>query len=242
MTQELSEEFLDQLRAITDKRPRTVIEHILKHGHVTTDELRDLYNYTHPPRGARDVRERGIPLETFRVKTGDGRTIAAYRFADETQARRNTLAGRITFSKDFKQQLVQRYGLLCTIHGEEFEERYLQIDHRVPYEVAGDPVGEKRRIEDYMLLCAAANRAKSWSCEHCLNWRKEKDPDICRTCYWAYPENYTHIAMQPIRRVDLSWTGDEVRIHDRLKEQAAEAQQEVPEYVKEVLAKHVSGQ
>ena len=82
----LPEEFLKQLKAVTAKRPRVVIDHILKHGHVTTEELKSLYGYDHPPRAARDVREQGIPLETFRVKSTEGHSIGAYRFGDPTKA------------------------------------------------------------------------------------------------------------------------------------------------------------
>ena len=71
--------FLDFCRSVTAKRPRTAINHILEHGHITTEELKDKYGYDHPPRAARDVRELGIPLETFRVEASSGRKIAAYR-------------------------------------------------------------------------------------------------------------------------------------------------------------------
>jgi hypothetical protein len=68
---------LTRIRGVTAKRPRTVLEHILKHGYVTTQQLRDMYGYNHPPHAARDVREQGIALETFRVVGSDGRRIAA---------------------------------------------------------------------------------------------------------------------------------------------------------------------
>lgn len=74
--------FLDRLKAVTAKRAKTVIDHILKHGRITTEELKMLYGYDHPPRAARDVREQGIPLETFRISDSQGKNIAAYRFAD----------------------------------------------------------------------------------------------------------------------------------------------------------------
>ncbi len=50
---------------VTALRPRRVLDHILKHGHITTAELTSEYGYNHPPRAARDVREHGIPLVTF---------------------------------------------------------------------------------------------------------------------------------------------------------------------------------
>lgn len=51
------------------------------------------------------------------------------------------------------------------------------------YEVAGEPKSKERKVEDYMLLCASCNRAKSWSCENCDNWKLHKNPQICATCY-----------------------------------------------------------
>ena len=63
--------FLKLIENVQQKRARTVLDHILEHGHVTTEELKDLYGYNHPPRAARDVREQGIPLETFRVAGTD---------------------------------------------------------------------------------------------------------------------------------------------------------------------------
>lgn len=59
MKQELPKEVLGKLKAVTDKGPRTVIQHILKHGYVSTDELREKLGYKHAARGARDVGEEG---------------------------------------------------------------------------------------------------------------------------------------------------------------------------------------
>ena len=49
---------------------------------ITTEDLEKEYGYNHPPRAARDVRETGIPLETFSVKSSSGKSIAAYKFGD----------------------------------------------------------------------------------------------------------------------------------------------------------------
>ena len=35
--------FLDKLNSATNKRPATVIQHILKHGYITSEELKDIY-------------------------------------------------------------------------------------------------------------------------------------------------------------------------------------------------------
>jgi hypothetical protein len=68
-------EFLEQTASITNKRARIVIEHIMKHGFITTENLETTYGYNHPPRAARDVRESGIPLDTFKVKSKEGKSI-----------------------------------------------------------------------------------------------------------------------------------------------------------------------
>ena len=230
-------EFLKLLKSVEAKRPKTVIDHILKHGQITTEELKDTYGYNHPPRAIRDVREKGIPVKTFRVTGTDGRKIAAYKFGDPAEVRATQLSGRTAFSSNLKNALVEKYGPRCNIYLEPFPMRELQIDHRVPFEMAGDDGSLSEDISEYMLLCASANRAKSWSCENCPNWQK-KDIATCQSCYWAYPESYTHIATRDIRRLDLLWSGEEIADYDRLVEEAEKVQDEVPEYVKNVLRNH----
>lgn len=216
------------------KRARTVIDHILKHGQISTEELKTKYGYNHPPRAARDVKEHGIPLERVTVTGSDGRKIAAYRFADPSKVKFRRLAGRTGLSKQIKQALIQKYGCRCFIYLEELPEAQPQIDHRIPYGVAGDISGQPS-AEDFMLLSGSANRAKSWSCEHCENWQNRKKREICLSCYWAYPEEYSHIAMRPVRRVDLLWQGDEVTQYDRLRKDAHIAGKPIPQFVKEIV-------
>ena len=80
---------VELLNSVTAKRPRTVIRHILKPGFITSEELKDLYGYNHPPRAIRAVREYGIPVITYRVVGKDGRNIAAYRFGNPTNIKNN---------------------------------------------------------------------------------------------------------------------------------------------------------
>ncbi|MFH0778152.1 MAG: HNH endonuclease [Candidatus Eisenbacteria bacterium] len=235
----LPKKFVDKCRSVTAKRPRTVIEHIRKHGHVTTQELKDMYGYNHPPRAARDVREQGIPLETFRVVGSDGRKIGAYRFGDPRNARFSRLHGRTALSKELKARLIRRDGCRCAIYLEEFPERELQIDHRIPFEVAGDDSETEADPSDFMLISGSANRAKSWSCEHCVNWLELKKKTICRKCYWAYPERYKHVAMRPVRRLDILWTAEDVQVYDELKRRTEALQTDMPSYVKDIVRKHV---
>jgi hypothetical protein len=232
-------EFIDLCRSVTAKRPKIVIEHILSHGSITTEELKEKYGYNHPPRAARDVREHGIQLETFRVTGSDGREIAAYRFGDINNQRFKKISGRTGLSKKIKDALVEKYGCKCFIYLEEVDERELQIDHRIPYEVGGDGEGGQLEPKNFMLLSSSANRAKSWSCEHCENWNSAKDRTICLTCYWAFPENYSHIAMRQIRRLDLVWQGKEIEIYEKLKAQAYSLKKEIPSFVKEILEREI---
>ncbi|MFH0965873.1 MAG: HNH endonuclease [Planctomycetota bacterium] len=239
--QKLSKAFIARCKRVAAKRPRTVIEHILKYGFITTGELKDKYGYNHPPRAARDVREHGIPLETFRVEGSDGRKIAAYRFGDPGKVRFSKVQGRTTFSKELRKKLIDRDGCRCAIYLEEFPETELQIDHRIPFEVAGDQAGRTENADDFMLLSGSANRAKSWSCEHCVNWRELKKPKICRECYWANPDKYTHVAMRAVRRLDITWMGDEVRIYDEVKRRSEEMQKKMPAFVKDIVKRHIAG-
>ena len=217
---------------MTDLRPRRVIEHILEHGAVTTEELRDHYGYNHPPRAAQDVKDRGIPLRTTMVNSSSGRKIAAYTFDDDPKKFRE-LSGRAAFTKELKKELLKMYGSRCAVALQDIEPASLQIDHRIPYLVAGD--SEATAPEDYMLLSGSANRQKSWACEHCKNGISIKDADICRSCYWAYPENYKHVAMAQIRRLDLLWTGNEVTEFDRLDERAKGAGTSLQDLIKQRL-------
>lgn len=234
VAEKLPQEFLDLLKSVTAKRPKTVIDHILAHGQITTEELQKLYGYEHPPRAARDVREQGIPLETFKVTNAQGRSIAAYRFADPSSVRQEVLSGRKVISKAFKQNLVNQFGGRCGICLTAMEARYLQVDHRIPFQVAGEGIGE-RKLGEYMLICGSCNRAKSWSCEHCPNWLEKHEPAICKTCYWASPEAYRHIATQELRRLDVTWQDHEIVEYDRLAKLAKKSGVPVGEFVKSLV-------
>lgn len=230
---EISQELLDLCRSVTAKRPKTVIDHILKYGFITTEQLSKEYKYDHPPRAVRDVREHGIPIETFRVEDSGGKKIAAYRLGTSITQNLKKASGRTGLSKQLKSALIAQHSAKCFIYLEVMDPSDLQIDHRIPYEVAGEePV---QNPDDFMLLSGSANRAKSWSCEHCENWKSQKDQDTCRTCYWAYPENYTHIAMREIRRVDLIWQENEIQTFETLKIAASDAQTEIPQFVKAII-------
>lgn len=212
MRDELPDDFLQLLDSVTNKRARYVIDTILEKGSCSTEDLKR-GGYEHAPRAARDVRELGIPLVTKKGRDSDGKQMAVYVFGDWEKAKRlNQLAktsGRTQLTDKLKKRLIERYGCKCNLYGEEYPERLLQPDHRIPYEIGGDP--EDMMDTDYfMLLCPSANRDKSWSCEHCPNWNI-KDVKFCSRCYYAYPENYDHIAGVEERRVELVFKGSEIQ-------------------------------
>lgn len=87
-----------QIRKVTAHRPQVVLKHILKHGFVTTEELRVKYGYQHPPRAKMDVVEWGIPIEMFRIPDSTRkRKIGAYRLGDPSKVE-GTKSGRRVFS------------------------------------------------------------------------------------------------------------------------------------------------
>ena len=232
----LPKEILDKAKTITDKRSRVVVDHILKHGRITTEDLEN-YGYKHPPRAIRDVREQGMPLEMFWTKNSTGRKIAGYRFGDVTAIRHDRLAGRQVLSKVFHEQVCTLHGFKCGICQTSYESRYFQLDHRIPFEVAGEPA--TIAIKEYMPLCGSCNRAKSWSCERCENWLDKKDSTICATCYWAYPEKYDHVAMRQMRRLDVVWEGKDVEDFQALADAAEGNEEPMPEFVKRILRQAV---
>lgn len=229
--QELPEDFLKKLKSVTAKRAKIVIDHILEHGHITTEELKDIYGYSHPPRAVRDVKECGIPIIRFSVKGKNNRNIAAYRFGDSLQTRSGIFDGRVHFSKQTKNELLELYQSQCAICSTKFESRYLQIDHRIPFDIAGETENSLQ------LLCRSCNRAKSWSCEHCVNRTNGKDAEVCRCCYWANPIRYTHITLRLIRRLDITWTEQETVYYDKIKKMSEQNNIPLSDFVKNLIRK-----
>ncbi len=228
-------EQLKQIAQSAGKRPRTVIDHILEHGYITTKQLKELYGYDHPPRAARDVRELGIPLVTFRISDDDGKSIAAYKFGENFPTHQSAQAksgGRTVLSKKLKVALLKQYGEKCFIHLDTVPAASLQIDHRVPYEINGEDADMSP--EHFMLLCPAANREKSWACEHCKNFQ-EKDKAMCQRCFWAFPEDYDHIAGIEGRHLHLVLTGELLAEYRHLMRQGETASPQWDGFLQKML-------
>lgn len=233
MSADFPQEFLDLIQQIQVKRSKIVVEHILEHGYITTEELESLYGYKHPPRAIRDVREQGIPIEIFRIKDSQNRDIATYRFGDLQHINKTRIGGRKSFKKATKQKLLEQNGFKCSICNQTYPEQFLQIDHKIPYEVKGDV--DETDLSSLMLVCASCNRSKSWVCEHCENWQNQKEGRICSGCFWANPTDYQHIAMRDIRRLEIVWAEDETHHYQWLKNQADKMGQSLAEYIKNMI-------
>lgn len=216
---EYPDEFLDHAKAVNSQRALRVVETIIEKGEVSSLEIQNKFGYTHAPRAARDLREHGIPLVTTMKTLDSGDRCGFYSFGDPKHFR-GSRGGRRNIPKRIKTELVAQFGARCNSCRQKFDATLLQVDHRVPFEILHDEADVTHDSKDYMLVCPSCNRSKSWSCEYCPNWNV-RDVDVCRKCYWASPENYEHLATVALRRLDITWTGEEISFYDALAESAA---------------------
>ena len=211
---EMAERFL----AEGSKRGRVLLAHILRNGSVTTEEL-EAAGYRDAASAARDVRDAGIPLVTGEARSSTGGRTGRYTFGRAENIVDGRFNGRTIIPKRVKQKVLAHYGCIDWLTGAAMPPTALTVDHRVPFRVLGDPEIPDWRIEELMPLNKSSQRSKSWACEACENY-EIRNPDICRKCFWAFPETYEHIAMAPIRRTDIVWRDTDVALHDRMKVRA----------------------
>jgi hypothetical protein len=163
------------------------------------------------------------------VKSSNGRSIAAYVFLENARFGYDRRGRRILLKKE-RDAIIEAYGSKCRICGTVENP---QVDHCVPFEIGGDPVTDDGSV--FQVLCGSCNRKKSWSCEHCPNWSKDRNPNICVSCYWSGADAYEHIAMEQQRRVDLVWRQDEVADYEKLRKKVRRTAEAIPEYIKRML-------
>lgn len=225
--------YLSRVLTVCSSRARFVIEKIQRQGSITSDEIQ-VEGYLHGARAVGDVRDQGVPLVTARTDGKDGRQMAIYTFGLSDDIKPHMFGGRVAFPPSLKPLLIARDGNYCAISKRSLPADKLQIDHRVPYYIAGDPRGARDPAE-FMLLSAQMQRAKSWACENCPNGKVGFDVSICRSCYWASPDDYRHVATSHERRLELIFTADETRIFDELKEKASRINLTAQAYAKLTL-------
>ena len=205
------------------RRAALTLDLILKQGSVTTGDLNAI-GYDHPPRAVRDLKDAGLAVDKDMV-TVDGKRMARYFLV--TDSSNQGRASRRPLPLAFRKRLFEIHGHKCSACGGRFLTRFLQADHRVPFEIGGDP--EPITLEAFMPLCGSDNRAKSMSCETCPNWELGS-VETCRTCYWHDPDNYQHIATHPERRLTITFQGGQVAIYDRAGDSAQASGQTLPEF------------
>ncbi len=205
-------EFIARIHTVTNKRARLVLDRIAEHGSITTEELKEI-GYDHPPRARMDAIDLGFPMRTTRVKSRDGKkNIASYSFDLSAKLEKKDRQGRLALPKKLREAIIAQGGNKCELCGATHD---LQVDHRVPYQVAGESL--KEDAAPYMALDGSCNRRKSWACEHCKNFIQIRKVKICKQCYWANSQEHKHVAMQPIRRVDVVWQADECAAFDQFQ-------------------------
>lgn len=227
-------QWLEDLVTTIGKRPKKVLEVLLEKGEVSTYELGKL-GYDQPPRAAQDLKEAGVKLNTRNDKHPvTGNRMVIYSLADDQKSSLSS-GGRIAFPKVFREKLVKRANYKCIICNTEYSPRLLQIDHKIPFIVGGEP--KEIIIEEFQLLCASHQRMKSWECEHCPNLI-EKVKDICTNCYWASPEDYKHVATMQHKIITLKLdTKEEIAMLDSAKGYAEEHGISLEEYIKQLISK-----
>ncbi len=208
----LPSEFTKRIKAVTNKRARLVLDRIAEKGSITTEELKEI-GYDHPPRARMDVIDLGFPMKTTRVKSRDGtKNIASYSFDLSRKVAQGDRRGRLALPKKQREAIIANAGSKCELCGAAHD---LQVDHRVPYQVAGESL--KDSAAPYMALDGSCNRRKSWACEHCRNFTELHEIKICQQCYWANPEQHKHVAMRPFRRAEIVWEGGDCRAFDEFE-------------------------
>jgi 5-methylcytosine-specific restriction endonuclease McrA len=223
----------ERISHVTNQRARRLLELIVEHGEVTTEELTEQYGYNHPPRAKKDAMDIGFPIVSRRVRSKDGtRSISAYSL-DPSATFVDDRTGRRLIPKAFRDELLKIADGRCAVCSGTFPDRALQVDHRIPYQIAGD-VNEPR-VVDFQMLCASCNRSKSWTCEReCPNWT-ERSAAVCATCIWASPERYEHIATQQRRQVTLTWDGPDVATFDSIQAAVRAKGLDIATYLRRLL-------
>ncbi len=226
-------EYIDQVLKVCSSRAAFVLGEILQHGEISSETIRN-QGFIHGARAVGDVRDNGIPLTTLKTKSNDGRSIARYVLGSASEIKRHKFGGRVAFPTRLKADLIAEFGEICAISKQELPVSELQIDHRIPYYIAGD-INSERNIDEFMLLSRSMQRSKSWACESCENIKSHFDVSICKTCYWAFPETYDHIAMKRERRIDIIFLEDEIDAFERLKLLAKEKSQSMQKTLLNIL-------
>ena len=228
---------LESLLQTLGKRPKAVLTRLLENESVSTYEL-GVLGYDQPPRAAQDLKEHGVKLRVTHGKHPEtGNRMGIYWLDDEQPLLDGTFNGRQAFPKDFRRKVFNEYQSHCLFCGVALEDSRLQIDHRIPYQIAGEI--NTNNVAEFMPLCSSHQRTKSWACEHCPNYTV-KNGAVCKGCYWAIPDGpYDHVATIRERRLVLTWSSAEIEDFITLSAAAKDSNQPPSEFVKRILSEEM---
>jgi hypothetical protein len=74
---EIPDELRARIEAVTNKRARVVLDHIVKFGSITADDIQG-YGYREHRRAVQDCRDLGFPIKSARVKSPQGGTVGVW--------------------------------------------------------------------------------------------------------------------------------------------------------------------
>lgn len=136
----LSVQFINWVRSQKmSKRAREALEIMIQEGSVTTVDLKNRFGFNHPPRAMGDLKDAGVPFTKTMVKVeGESRRVARYELLDDINVAKANKPRKV-IPKKVKTELIAKYGKQCQICGGTFSSQALQVDHRIPFRINGDP-------------------------------------------------------------------------------------------------------
>lgn len=186
-------------------REKMVFQCVLRKGYVTKDDCKAAgCDYV----VIRDLRKVGVPFVRHLNKyylDWPSSSVGEYHLQSLPPALRD--------------QVIRDYGNRCAICLQVFESKELFPDHKIPRKIAGDDLLVEEGPLAFQACCYSCNNRKQQACRKCPNQVELKNPDNCRRCYWASPEDYDHVAMVEEMRADLVARGESqiVRLSRLLK-------------------------
>ncbi len=189
-------------------RERSTLALCLEQGFVTKQ---DCYGMGFDPVVTRDLTKHGLVFYSQR-----GQILL------DLGASNASLGGFSTLPSRQRDALLADAHFTCVFCRKQYERKFLTADHRVPHRVAGNSLTDAEGLQAYQVACYPCNNRKQQGCRACTNQQTTKDIAKCRTCYWAYPDKYEHIAGKHERRLTLvARTPEEMLVLDEVQKFAA---------------------
>ena len=60
---------------------------------------------------------------------------------------------------------------------------------------------------------------------------------ICKSCYWASPEEYEHVAMVAARRADVVWLAKDVKSFDKFRDACKKSGETIQDGIKKAVTR-----